>query len=309
MTVEELLQEFTLAKRAEGVADATLGWYISLMSAFGRWLAIQSDASLDPATMKRYLVYLRDRHKTPKPNGEAYRPYSVHSIVSIHRCLRSFFRWCQDEELIDQSPMVGVRVKKPDPAEPRRATEHEVKALIRSIPVDDVDDWVSLRDHLIVHAIFYCALRVGELVQLEAHHFDLANGLLHIPGGKTGAGVVPLLPEVVSSFEYYKRYRPQVHTAKLFVSSHGTGSPRGELTTNGVRVMLRRRCEQAGIRYLNPHSFRHGIAMHLLNDKRVDATMVQRILRHANLRTTTTFYAQWTLGALADQYESVMNEE
>lgn len=306
MTIEEMLTEFTLAKRAEGVSGVTLNWYTCLLAAFERWLAMQDDAQLEPATMKRYLVYLRDRHKLPDQAGNTQRPYSAHTIASIHRCLRSFFGWCHTEGLIEQSPMAGVKVKKPDAAEPRRASATEVKALIRSIPVDN---WVGLRDYLIVHVIFLCALRVGEVVQLEEHHFDIENQILHVPGGKTGAGVVPLLRDVAEAFLAYQMHRPKGYTDKLFVSSYGTGSPRGDLKTSGVRVMLARRCEAAGIRRLNPHSFRHGIAMHLLNDKRVDATMVQRILRHSNLRTTTTYYAQWTLGALIDELQSVMNED
>lgn len=306
MTIEEMLDEFTLAKRAEGVTGATLKWYACIVAALERWVAVQADQELTPAAMKRYLVHLRDRHKQPGPDGTTPQPYSDHSIVSIHRCLRSFFRWCEEEGLLTQSPMQGVKVKRPDPAEPRRALRDEVALLIRSIPVDS---WIGLRDYLVVHTIFFCGLRVGEVVRLEERHFDIGNQVLHIPGGKTGAGVVPLMRDVIEAFLAYQIHRPKGYTDKLFVSSYGTGSPRGALGTSGVRLMIARRCAEAGIRTLNPHSFRHGIAMHLLNDKRVDATMVQRILRHANLRTTTTFYAQWTIAALADEYRAVMEED
>jgi integrase len=71
---------------------------------------------------------------------------------------------------------------------------------------------------------------------------------------------------------------------------------------------LKRRCTAAGIRYLNPHAFRHGIAMHLLNDKRSDASMVQRILRHSKITTTTESYAEWIIDPLADEYRRQMRK-
>lgn len=298
-----MIEEFLLTKRSEQTADATVRWYASILRSFGQWRVTQGDRELKPATMKRYLVYLRDRHKEP---GAKRKQLSEHSIQSIHRGLKVFFAWCQEqpEFALARSPMDGVKIKKPEPAEPRRALRSEVTALIRSI---EVDGWIGLRDYLIIHTIFYCGLRVGELVRLEEHHFDVANEVLHVPGGKTGAGLVPLVRDVSEAFLAYQMHRPKVATDKLFVASYGTGDPRPEgLTASGVRTMIQRRCEEAGIRRLNPHSFRHGIAMYLLNDKRVDATMVQKILRHANLRTTTTFYAQWTIAALTDQYKSVM---
>lgn len=304
MKIEEMLDEFTLAKRAEGATGATTNWYAHLVTAFAGWLAAQPAQELSPATMKRYLVYLRDRHK--EPGSDKAKAYSEHTIASVHRCLRSFFKWCQEEGLIEVSPMAGVKIKKPDPAEPRRADPAEVAALVGVIPVND---WIGLRDYLIVHVLWFAGLRVGEAIQLEEHHFDVANQVLHVPAGKTGAGVVPLVRDVIEAFLAYQMHRPKGYTEKLFVSSYGTGTPRGALQVAGVRQMLQRRCAEAGIRILNPHSFRHGIAMHLLNDKRVDATMVQKILRHANLTTTTTFYAQWTYTALRDAYQSVMDDD
>jgi integrase/recombinase XerD len=306
MKIEQMIEAFLLTKRAEQTADATVRWYASILRSFARWLATEHARELKPVTMRRYLVHLNERHKAP---GATRGQLSPHSIQSIHRGLKVFFGWCAGDPDIpmDASPMAGVKVKRPEPAEPRRALHGEVTALIRSIPVDG---WIGLRDYLIVHTIYFCGLRVGELVRLEERHFDIVNGVLHVPGGKTGAGLVPLVRDVSEAFLAYQIHRPRVATDKLFVASYGTGDPRPEpLTTTGVRVMIQRRCEEAGIRRLNPHSFRHGLAMHLLNSKRVDATLVQRILRHANLRTTTTFYAKWNIDALADEYRSVMEED
>jgi integrase/recombinase XerD len=313
MKVSRMLDEFCLSKRAEGVSPQSITWYRSIVGSFDEWLAWQESKELTPATMKRYLVHLRNRHNEPArarlfPRKQPKR-LSDHSIQSIRRGLSSFFNWCVAEEGIplDTSPMVGVKVKKPEAKEPRRALRSEVDALIRSIPVDD---WQGLRDYLIVHVIFYCGLRVGELIKLEAHHFDVEQQILHVPAGKSGAGVVPLVRDVIEAFLAYQTNRPQVQTDKLFVSSYGTGGPRQTpITTSGVRTAIQRRCEEAGIRRLNPHAFRHGIAMHLLNDKRSDSTLVQRLLRHSSLGITTKYYARWTDSDFADAYREIMQDD
>jgi integrase len=163
----------------------------------------------------------------------------------------------------------------------------------------------------LIHTVFYCGLRIGEALRLEATHFEITEErqVLHVPGGKTGAGVVPLLREVSEAFLAYNTHRPRWRDARLFLGSDGNGGVDGILTPSGARQMLKRRCADAGLRYLNPHSFRHGIAMHLLNDKRADMSMAQRLLRHSKIGTTQESYAEWLIDPLADEYRRQMRAQ
>lgn len=297
MTVPEMLERFTKSRRAAGLSKQTLLWYSSIVNIFLAWLAEQPDQSLTPDLMESYLVHLRDRQ------SRRGRPLSPVSVESNARALRAFFRWCQQKKLLDVSPMAEIRVKKPDAKEPRLATREEIEKLLRVIPVSD---WVGLRDYLAIHLMFFGGLRVGELVQLEAHHFDIDAEILHIPSGKTGAGLIPLLRSVIEAFLAYQTHRPQTTEVRLLLASNGYGVPLGPLTESGVRQMLKRRCKEAGIRHLSPHGLRHGLAMHLLNDRRVDASLVQKILRHRSIKTTTGVYARWTMGAAGDEFRSKM---
>lgn len=294
MTIEELFDEFLLAKRAEGITAATVKWYSYQIRAFDAWL---TGDELGPAALKRYMVHLRSH------DSARGRPMAEASIASAHRALKSFFKWCEEEGLLVASPMAGVKLKKLTAKEPRRATRREVETLINTIPVNS---WLGLRDYLIVHVLFFCGLRVGELVRLEAHHFDLDNYVLTVPGGKTGAGTVPLTDDVLQAFVAYMTHRPTGYTERLLVAANGHGHPRRALTEAGVRQTIEKRCKEAGIRHLSPHSFRHGIAMHLMNDKRVDLALIQRILRHSSPQITNKSYAQWMTAALVDEFRNVM---
>lgn len=298
MTVAEMLSRFIVSKRAAGASDKTLLWYRSIVGKFDVWWQDKDCPPLTTELMELYFVSLRDRHKR---TGE--KPLADASVASIYRALRTFFRWCQKKKLVIESPMAELEIMKASPKEPRQATKEEVDLLLSQIPVHE---WIGLRDFLIIHVLFFCGLRVGELVRLEAHHFDVSLEVLHIPGGKTGAGLVPLLREVIEAFLAYQTHRPRIGVARLFLSSDGHHEAVGALTEHGVRHMIARRCAEIGIRRLNPHAFRHGLAMHLLNDRRVDASLVQKILRHADIKVTTGTYARWTMAAASDEFKSRM---
>lgn len=306
MTIEELFSRFLVSRRAQGVSTATIAWYRTQVGAFAAWHAAQGRPELTPELTEAYLVYLRERPRQQPRGGR--QTLAPSSILSAHRALKAFFAWCVQRRLLDASPLDGVAVSKPPIIEPRVAGNGEVLALIRSIPVDD---WIGLRDYLIIHVIYYCGLRVGELVRLTEDSFvlDPENPYLRIPGGKTGAGKVPLIRDVIEAFLAYQMHRPKADTDRLFVAAWGTFVPRDAgITEHGVRYMLKNRCAAAGIRYLNPHSFRHGVAMHLLNDKRADASLVQRILRHSSIRVTVSTYARWSDSALGEQFRSILEE-
>ena len=69
--------------------------------------------------------------------------------------------------------------------------------------------------------------------------------------------------------------------------------------------MVRRRCKTAGLRVLNPHSFRHGLAMMLLN-KGGDMSLVQKVLGHSQISTTARFYAEWLNDGMAREFTEKM---
>jgi site-specific recombinase XerD len=298
------IERFLLSKESAMLSEATTDWYAVQLRMFAEWLASSPrGATVDTETIERYLVYLRKR-----PARHSGQPLSPSSVAGAHRALKIFYKWCVDREILAVSPVAPIKLKRLDRKMPRRATRQEFDALVRSLPVDG---WIGLRDYLLIHTVFYCGLRIGEALRLEATHFEITEErqVLHVPGGKTGAGVVPLLREVSEAFLAYNTHRPRWRDARLFLGSDGNGGVDGILTPSGARQMLKRRCADAGLRYLNPHSFRHGIAMHLLNDKRADMSMAQRLLRHSKIGTTQESYAEWLIDPLADEYRRQMRAQ
>lgn len=292
MNISDMISRFMTSKKAAGVSKATIAWYYWQLKAFTEWLPSQPDQTLNSDLIELYIVSLRDRGLAPG------------SIRNHFTALRSFFAWCKAKRYIKQMPTDGIHIAKPKGQEIKRATMAEVMRLLDTMPVAG---WLGLRDYLAVHLMFYAGLRVGEVVKLAPHHFDLDSGLLHIPGGKSGAGQVPLLRDVVEAYLAYMTHRPTGYTELLLIPADGGGGPKkGNFGEDGVRQMLERRCKQAGIRRLTPHDLRRGLGMHLLNQARADVSLVQRILRHSDVKVTTQAYARWMESDLADEFRSRM---
>lgn len=296
MELTELFKLFLEERKAAGLTPATLEWYGYQLRAFHRWLTEVGERNiLARRTIERFLNDRRDAGLQPN------------SVAGAHRSLRVFYGWLVERGYIEQSPVAEVKIKKSQRKVPRRALLEDYERLLNSVePVG----WIDLRDRLLIKVLFLCGVRVGEAVALAVADFDVRSKLLAVNRGKTGGRLVPLLPAVIDEFIAYIYARPggagAVERSDLFLSAHGDLSVRGLITTNGVRQMLRRRCLQAGIPYLNPHSFRHGLAMYLLN-RGGDMSMAQRILGHSRIQTTAENYAQWITEDLSREFAEKMS--
>ncbi len=294
MEFRELIQEFLLTKLAEQKSAHTVAWYDAHLDYFYRWLSGQI-THRDPLAVRTIQEFYRFRRESG---------VSDHTIHGDHRCLRVFYRWLRDDRhLIDKSPVEAVRMAKPKQVEPRRANVDDYQRLNESIPTST---WVDLRDRLLISMLALSGIRVGEAVRVTVKDIDLAAKLLRVTG-KTGQRPVPLLQPTIEAFIAYAYMRPAYETGNLFLSAKGDLSVRGLITPNGIRQMLRRRAKAAGLEYFNPHAYRHGLAMYLLN-KGGDMSLVQKVLGHSRIATTAENYAAWLTEDMSREFAQKMGE-
>lgn len=293
MELSDLITRFLAARRAEGLSPHTIDWYANHLEVYYRWLTAQAQPPdiTSPATITAYY-----NHRALSCAPE--------TVDGDHRTLRIFYRWLRDAGLILTSPVDAIKRRPAKRKEKRRAELDDFHQLVDSIePVT----WIDLRDRLLINMMFLCGVRVGEAVNCTAESFDVRTKLVAVDG-KTGPRFVPLLPPVVEAFIAYVYARPASEESALFLSAKGDLSPRGVITTNGVRQMLKRRAKAAGVPYINPHAFRHGLAMHLLN-KGGDMSLVQRVLGHSRITTTAEHYAMWLTNDLSREFAEKMTDE
>lgn len=294
MRLEDALAEFLAAKRAAGRSASTTDWYEVQINAFMAWLPDQPGDWFQTTTFERYYVYLAEE-----------RQLQPASVRGAHRALSAFFNWLLKRRYIPHNPIEQVEPPHVPRRQPRRTTPQEYEALLTIIPLNN---WVGLRDHLMVQTLFLCGIRVSSLVRLTIDDYDVRNELLMIRLKGGDDHIIPLLDPVRRAFVAYLYSRPAWEGREVFLASDGGPGVDGVLTVNGVRQRLTKLCRDAGVVRLTPHRFRHGLARYML-DKGADMALIQRILGHQRLSTTSEIYALWdNLGAVIEQYERVMDD-
>jgi integrase len=289
----ELLAAFLTAKRAAGLSPNTLRWYSCILTA---WLSLHPQIQSTPTEIEAYLAGLRARR------------LSAATVAGHYRALNVWFAWLVECGAIPTSPMRSVRRPKTPQKRVAYVTVSEINALVASltpVPKGSLDghNWLDARDRALALLLFYSGLRNNEALGLQVDDVDVGRRLLYVERAKGGAPrISPFASEVAPALLEYLYRRPPSEYRDLWLANDGAGNVRGVLTPNGVRQMFRRRCKAAGLRYLNPHSFRHGFAMWTLNAG-MELSAVSAAMGHSSTQVTQHTYARWLPEAVQREYD------
>jgi len=182
--------------------------------------------------------------------------------------LRAWFKWAVEEGEIRISPMVNMRPPKV-PVKPIPVlTEDELTRLFQTCTGRSFE---ARRDLAILRIMATCGLRRAEISGLryapddpENNDIDLDSGQLRVQGKGGRVRILGLDPRTVLALDRYLRVRASHRSAHL--GSLWLGR-RGALGGDGIRQMLGRRVNRAGIeKHVTPHVFRHTWAHHWMAD-------------------------------------------
>ena len=170
------------------------------------------------------------------------------------RSLQQFYRWAVEEELIDTSPMAGLK----PPAIPETPVDvlddAALSRLLKSMNGRSFDD---RRDTAIVRLFVDTGMRLSELAGLNVDDIDLDQDVALVVGKGRRPRACPFGDKTGQALERYLRERTRHRLAR---SDRLWLGGRGEMTDNGIGQALRRRARAAGLPHLHPHMFRHTFA-------------------------------------------------
>jgi site-specific recombinase XerD len=118
-------------------------------------------------------------------------------------------------------------------------------------------DFVSRRDTAIIMLLLDTGARRTELLNLRVADVSFEDDVIHVLGEGGRQRVVPFGRKTAQAVDRYLRVRSNhkdAHEVWLWLGK------RGPWTDDGLRHMLHRRGEQAGVPGLHPHQFRHTFA-------------------------------------------------
>lgn len=294
MKLLDALDQFLTAKEAANLSVATVDFYSRNVSAFVGWLegaGVTGGDWCHPAMIERHLA------------AERRRGLSPHSVHARYRALRAFFGWLQERHGVP-SPLAGVaKPELPDKA-PRQIGPDAVDRIVDAIPTGDSATWLDMRDRLLLLLFFWTGLRLSEMAGLQVADVDVKRHLIHVQSGKGNkARYVPFVAGAGVLLLEYLVARPPVVGGALFLASDGAGGVKGQILPGGIRQMIRRRCAQAGVAYANPHSWRHGFAMMMLNSGGMEMGILSKLLGHSTTKITQDTYADWLVESLRREYD------
>jgi len=232
-----------------------------------------------PVMVKSYLVALKEQ-------GLVNR--SINRKLST---LRTFFKYCLREGLVEKSPMTSVKALK----QPKTLVKFVTETDINKVSFGEDDDFATCRDHLLFELLYQTGMRQAELRGLKDDDVDKAGMQLKVHGKRNKDRLVPLSREMIQLIERYQALRDAAFTAKadrLLLNDKGE-----EMSPTYVYNKVHRMLEGVTtLKQKSPHVLRHTFATHLL-DEGASLVAIQKLLGHEDL-ATTQIYAHNTIEQL-----------
>jgi site-specific recombinase XerD len=197
-----------------------------------------SVASIRRADVEAYIEDLLSRWKPSTANNR-------------YRGLQQFFRWCVQEGEVPASPMANMRPPRVPESPPPILSPDALRQLIGTCSGPSLAD---RRDRALLLTFIDNGGRVGEIVAVRLDAVDLDEAVIRVLGKGGRPRDVPLGRAAVEALDRYLRARrrhPLSDTPWVWLGK------KGRMTDSGVRQMVRRRAERAGLRdRVHPHLFR-----------------------------------------------------
>ena len=205
--------------------------------------------------------------------------------------LRTFYKYCLREGLIEKSPMTGIKALKL----PKTLVKFVTETDINKVSFGDDADFPTCRDRLLFELLYQTGMRQAELRGLKDGDVDKMDMQLKIHGKRNKDRFVPLSSQMIKLITQYQALRDaafEVKADRLLLNDKGEEmSP--SYVYNKVHHMLE---GVTTLKQKSPHVLRHTFATHLL-DEGASLVAIQKLLGHQDL-ATTQIYAHNTIEQL-----------
>ena len=257
-----------------------------------------------------FFVFLKENYGEEDPISVAYaqiRAWIV-SLVdagvsnqSVNRkvsSLKAYYKFLLKVGDVAISPLVKHKSLKVSKRVQIPFSEKEVGLVLQDLR--ETQDFVSLRDLLMVELLYGTGMRRAELIDLTLGSVDFSQKTLKVLGKRNKERLIPLLPGVISTLDRYLIERSRI-------AVEGSAEPL-IVTVKGLKVystlvyrVINRYFSEASDKFkTSPHILRHSFATHLLNQG-ADLNVVKELLGHASLASTQV-YTHNSIKALKDVY-------
>ena len=277
--------------RAENLSPQTYEAYVGATKQFHQYL-LEKGMPVNVAAIRREHVEAFITHLL-----EHWKPATANNR---YRGVQAFFKWAVSEGEVKESPMSQMKPPKVPENLPPVLREEELKNLLATCERDQ--DLESRRDAALIRIFIDTGARLSEIANLRwvpsddtINDVGLDQGLLRVLGKGRRERILGIGSKTVRALDRYTRLRKGRHDAGLPWLWLGT---RGRVTPSGVRQIIQRRGEQAGLVGLYPHQLRHTFAHRWLSEENAGENNLMNLMGWRS-RTMLQRYAASAAGERA----------
>jgi site-specific recombinase XerD len=251
--IDAMAASFARFLRALNRSPRTIRTYGEAVEGLSRFLAERG--------MPRRVSAIRREHVEAYFESILAR-WTAATALNRYQGLRQFWNFLVEDGEIAESPMARMRPPKVPEAPPPVLTDDELRSLLKAA---EGGTFEQRRDTALLRVLIDTGARVSEIANLTlGEDLDLDSDTLTVVGKGRRVRVLPLGSKAIRAVDRYVRARaqhPQADEPWLWLGT------KGRLTDSGIRQLLERRGEDAGItRKVTPHMFRHVFAHRWLSE-------------------------------------------
>ena len=252
--------------------------YADDLQAFFEFLQAQFDTT-DPAQINAAMI----RSWMAALTLQKIQPRSINRKISS---VRSFFKFCLVQQLVNVNPTKTIQVLKTKKRLPSYVEQDQMHLLLNEIVFPD--GFEGRTAHLLISLLYQTGMRVSELVNLKIAQINHAGGQLKVLGKGNKERIIPLNAEMLKSVKEYLTERtalfPNSDALNLLLSRQG-------------KPMHARKIYDVVKHYLSlittaekksPHVLRHSFATHLTGNG-AELNAVKELLGHSSLAATQVY--------------------
>ena len=295
MLVKEAIADYIAARRAEGLAPATIESLEERLGKLAKFLVRKR---------RDQVSEVRREDVDEFAGGMIQQGLKFKTRRAYLHTAQGFFAWLHRRGKVLTDPSQGILVPPADeqPLPDPPLTETEVTTLLDTMPRRSV---VDIRNRLQLELLYSCGLRLSESLRLMLVDIDTDTRSVRVKGKGGKLRVLPLMKGALNALKDYLALRRSMVRGPdngVLLIGRFTGKP---LHPANVQPLIRKAVRRAGLkRRVHAHLFRHSIAVHLLQ-RGADIRHVQEFLGHASI-DTTKIYLRMVPGRLKEDYDRAM---
>jgi integrase/recombinase XerC len=214
---------------------------------------------------------------------------SARSVNRKKTALTTFFKFQQKQGILSDNPMSKILSPKTSKRLPSFIEEEKVKDILDHFPSEEKDEFLNVRDKLILEMFYATGMRLSELVNLKESDINLYNSNIKVLGKRNKERIIPFnghLKLIIDNYFLLKSNRFASDDARNWFFVTDTGKKvYSRLVYRIVNHYLSLITTQEK---KSPHTLRHTFATHMLNHG-ANLNSIKELLGHANLSATEIY--------------------